>query len=189
MYILQMHFPASNNAAEYEALLHGLRITTSLDIQRLKVLGDLMLVINQANKEWSCLDKKMMTYCQELRKLGNNFNRLEYYHVLHGRIEVADELAKLNSSRGTMPLGVFMQELHEPSISQTLSKAIKATESIDSTTTPADDKSDSSDIMMVQRMLFMIYIKTGGLLKNKNERERLRRRAGHYTLIGEELFW
>jgi ribonuclease HI len=30
--ILQMHFPASNNAAEYEALLHGLRIATSLSI-------------------------------------------------------------------------------------------------------------------------------------------------------------
>jgi hypothetical protein len=31
-YVLQMHFPASNNAAEYEALLHGLRIATTLDI-------------------------------------------------------------------------------------------------------------------------------------------------------------
>jgi hypothetical protein len=31
-YILQMHFPASNNAAEYEALLHGLRIDTTLSI-------------------------------------------------------------------------------------------------------------------------------------------------------------
>jgi hypothetical protein len=31
-YILQMHFPASNNAAEYESLLHGLRIAMALDI-------------------------------------------------------------------------------------------------------------------------------------------------------------
>jgi hypothetical protein len=45
-YVLQMHVPASNNAAEYEALLHGLRIATSLSICRLKVLGDSMLVIN-----------------------------------------------------------------------------------------------------------------------------------------------
>jgi hypothetical protein len=29
-YVLQMYFPASNNAAEYEALFHGLRITTAL---------------------------------------------------------------------------------------------------------------------------------------------------------------
>jgi hypothetical protein len=31
-YVLQMHFPASNNAAEYEALLHGLRIAMALNI-------------------------------------------------------------------------------------------------------------------------------------------------------------
>jgi hypothetical protein len=62
-YVLQMHFLASNNAVEYEALLHGLRIATALGIHRLKVLGDSMLVINQASKEWSCLDDKMLLYC------------------------------------------------------------------------------------------------------------------------------
>jgi ribonuclease HI len=62
-YVLQMHFPASNNAAEYEALLHGLRITTALGIRRLKVLGDTLFVVNQANKEWPCLDDKMRLYC------------------------------------------------------------------------------------------------------------------------------
>jgi ribonuclease HI len=45
-----MHFSASNNVAEYEALLHGLRITTALSIHRLKVLGDSLLVVNHANK-------------------------------------------------------------------------------------------------------------------------------------------
>jgi hypothetical protein len=45
-YFLQMHFPASNNAAEYEALLYGLRITMAFGICRLKVLGDSMLIIN-----------------------------------------------------------------------------------------------------------------------------------------------
>jgi hypothetical protein len=80
--VLQMHFPASNNVVEYEALLHGLRITMALSIRRLKVLRDSMLIINQANKEWSCLDEKMLLYCQELRKLENNFDDLEYLHIL-----------------------------------------------------------------------------------------------------------
>jgi hypothetical protein len=81
-YVLQMHFPASNNAVEYEALLHGLRIPTAIGIHRLKVLGDSMLVINEANKEWSCLDDNMLLYCQELHKLENNFDGLEYLHIL-----------------------------------------------------------------------------------------------------------
>jgi ribonuclease HI len=77
-----MHFLASNNVVEYEALLHGLRIAMALSIRRLKVLRDSMLIINQANKEWSCLDEKMLLYCQELRKLENNFDDLEYLHIL-----------------------------------------------------------------------------------------------------------
>jgi ribonuclease HI len=44
-YVMQIHFPASNNTAEYEALLHGLRIATALSIRRLKVLEDSLLII------------------------------------------------------------------------------------------------------------------------------------------------
>jgi ribonuclease HI len=72
-----MHFSASNNAAEYETLLHGLRIAIALGIRRLRVLMDSFLIINQANKEWSCLDDKIMMYCQELCKLKNNFDSLK----------------------------------------------------------------------------------------------------------------
>jgi ribonuclease HI len=81
-YVLQMIFSAFNNAAEYETLLHGLRIATALGICRLKVLGDSPFVVNQANKEWSCLNDKMLLYCQELRKLKNNSVGLEYLHIL-----------------------------------------------------------------------------------------------------------
>jgi hypothetical protein len=53
-YVLQIHFLASNNVAKYEALLRGLRIAIALGIHRLKVLGDSLIVVNQANREWSC---------------------------------------------------------------------------------------------------------------------------------------
>ena len=39
-YILQILYTDSNNAAEYEALLHGLRMATSMGIQRLEVGRD-----------------------------------------------------------------------------------------------------------------------------------------------------
>jgi ribonuclease HI len=45
-YVLQMHFPASNNGAEHEALLYGLRIATALGIRRLIVLGGSLLIVN-----------------------------------------------------------------------------------------------------------------------------------------------
>jgi ribonuclease HI len=45
-YALQLLFPASNNVAEYEALIHGLGITISLGIKRLMVYGYSLLVIS-----------------------------------------------------------------------------------------------------------------------------------------------
>jgi hypothetical protein len=45
-YVMQIHFPASNNAVKYEALLHGLRIAAALGIRQLNVLGYSMVVIN-----------------------------------------------------------------------------------------------------------------------------------------------
>jgi len=50
-YVLQILFEVSNNEAEYEALLHGLRLAISLEIKRLLVFGDSKLVIQQVNKE------------------------------------------------------------------------------------------------------------------------------------------
>jgi ribonuclease HI len=101
----------------------------ALGICRLKVLGDSLLVVNKANKEWSCLDAKMLLYCQELRKLENNFDGLEYLHMLRGKNKIADELAKLGSSQAMVPTWVFLQELHEPSILKALAKANKVAES------------------------------------------------------------
>jgi hypothetical protein len=45
-YALQLLFPASNNAAEYEALIHGLNIVVSLGVKRLMVYGDSLVVIS-----------------------------------------------------------------------------------------------------------------------------------------------
>jgi hypothetical protein len=39
-YVLRLHFPASNNVAEYEALVNGLRITIELGVRRLDARGD-----------------------------------------------------------------------------------------------------------------------------------------------------
>jgi hypothetical protein len=75
------------------------------------------------------MDDKILSYCQELRKLENNFDGLKYLHILRGENEVVDELAKLGSSQAMVPKGVLLHELHEPSILKALAKATKAAES------------------------------------------------------------
>jgi ribonuclease HI len=39
-YVLRLHFPASNNVAEYEALVNRLRIAVELGVRRLDARGD-----------------------------------------------------------------------------------------------------------------------------------------------------
>jgi ribonuclease HI len=81
-YVLRIHFLASNNAAEYEACFHGLRIAIDLGIKRLYVHGDSALVINQLNKDWDTPSEKMDAYCKEIRKLEGKLYSVKYSHVV-----------------------------------------------------------------------------------------------------------
>jgi ribonuclease HI len=44
-YVLQIYFAASNNVAEYEALVHGLKVSKDIGIRRIMCFGDSDLVI------------------------------------------------------------------------------------------------------------------------------------------------
>jgi hypothetical protein len=72
-YALQLLFPASNNAVEYEALVHGLSIMVSLGIKKLMVYGDSLVVISQINKDWDCSTNSMGKYCAAVRNLEDKF--------------------------------------------------------------------------------------------------------------------
>jgi ribonuclease HI len=115
-YVLQILWEVSNNEAEYEALLHGLRLAISLGIKRLLAYGDSLLVIQQVNKEWDCNKETVDAYLQEVRKLENKFSGLEVHHVLQEYNVGANILSKLGSTRAQVPPGVFVQELKQPSI-------------------------------------------------------------------------
>ena len=117
-YVLRIHFLASNNAAVYEACLHGLRIAVELGVKCLLVYSDSALVINQVNKDWSCTSDKMDAYCSEIRKLEGKFYGIEYHHVVRDQNQVADQLSKLGSTRVEVLASVFVQDLQTPSIKQ-----------------------------------------------------------------------
>ena len=72
-YVIHLHFSASNNATEYEALINGLRITVELGATWLYVRGDSELVVDQVMKESSCKSPLMAAYFQEVRKLEDKF--------------------------------------------------------------------------------------------------------------------
>jgi ribonuclease HI len=83
-YVLRLHFSASNNVAEYEALVNGLRITVELGVRRLDASGDLQLIIDQVMKNSHSHDRKMEAYCDEVRRLEDKFYGQELNHVACG---------------------------------------------------------------------------------------------------------
>jgi ribonuclease HI/transposase InsO family protein len=115
-YAVRLHFPASNNMAEYEALLCGLRISIETGIKRLDVRGDSQLVIDQDMKNASCHDDKMEAYCKAVRALEDKFYGIELNHVPRWYNEEAVELAKIASGRITVPLNVFARDVTQPPV-------------------------------------------------------------------------
>jgi probable phosphoglycerate mutase len=107
-YMVRLHFPTSNNMAEYESLLCGLRIAIETGNKRLDVRGDSQLIIDQVMKNASCHDQKMEAYCNTVRALEDKFYGIELSHIPRKYNKEADELAKIASGRITVPLNVFV---------------------------------------------------------------------------------
>jgi ribonuclease HI len=115
-YVLHLHFPASNNVAEYEALVNGLRIAVELGVQRLDARGDSQLVIDQVMKNSHCRDQKMEAYCDEVWRLEDKFYGLELNHVARWYNETEDELAKIALGQTMVPPNVFSRDIYQPSV-------------------------------------------------------------------------
>nr|AAP06851.1 putative polyprotein [Oryza sativa Japonica Group]ABF95101.1 retrotransposon protein, putative, unclassified [Oryza sativa Japonica Group] len=114
-YLVRLDFRATNNMAEYEGLLAGLRVATGLGIRRLLVLGDSQLVVNQVCKEYQCSDPQMDAYVRQVRRMERHFDGIELRHVPRRDNALADELSRLASSRAQTPPGAFEERLAQPS--------------------------------------------------------------------------
>jgi ribonuclease HI len=77
-YVLQIHYKASNNGVEYEALIHRLRIVVSLGIKQLLAFGNSKVINEQVNKEWDCVKDTMDACCAEICKLEGHFEGIEF---------------------------------------------------------------------------------------------------------------
>jgi ribonuclease HI len=74
-YVVRMHFPVSNNMAEYEAF------AIETGIKCLDVRGDSQLLIDQVMKNVSCHDEKMEAYCNVVHALEDKFYGIELNHI------------------------------------------------------------------------------------------------------------
>ena len=108
-YVIQMHFPremSTNNTAEYEGLLTGLRITTDLGVKKIIVRGDSQLVVRQINKDYQ--SPLMEAYVDEVRKLEERFYGIQAEHVPRTENDIADYMSKGAALKLPVELGTFV---------------------------------------------------------------------------------
>ena len=72
-YVLRLIFPCTNNAAEYEALLHGLRMAKEMSLSRVRCFGDSDLVAQQVSGKWDSKDPLMAAYHREVDAIAGHF--------------------------------------------------------------------------------------------------------------------
>ncbi|RDX76976.1 rnhA, partial [Mucuna pruriens] len=96
---LHFDFKASNNQAEYEALLVGMRLAKKLEAKKLTAKSDSKLVIGQVNREYQARDPQLLKYWERAIAMASVFKNFTLIHVPRDQNEQADLLAKLASTQ------------------------------------------------------------------------------------------
>jgi ribonuclease HI len=116
-YVLRMSFPqASNNEAEYEALLHGMKMAKACGATRLKIFRDSNLIVQQVMNKCDAISDNMTAYRNLYYYLEGTFDGCEVSHISKASNEEADNLANIRSQCLPVPQGVFWEEIIERSI-------------------------------------------------------------------------
>jgi hypothetical protein len=126
----------------------------------------------------------MDAYIMEICKLENKFLGLEIHHVIRNNNVGTDVLSKLGSDRANVPPGVFVHELHHPSI-----KAPNSSSIAQGPTEP------DREVLMIEvdcRVAFINYIQEHklppGIDPKSTEATRILRRGKGYILVGGNLY-
>ncbi|GKD30679.1 reverse transcriptase domain-containing protein, partial [Tanacetum coccineum] len=118
-YAMRFRFEATNNEAEYEALIAGLRIAEQMGVKNLQANVDSRLVANQVNGSYVAKESGMVQYLEKVKGLTSNFKEFSIKQVPRSENKKADALSKIAStSFAHLSKQVLVEELKEKSINE-----------------------------------------------------------------------
>ncbi|GKA86812.1 reverse transcriptase domain-containing protein [Tanacetum coccineum] len=118
-YALRFRFDATNNEAEYEALIAGLRIAEQMSVKNLQANVDSRLVANQVNGTYVAKEVNMIRYLEKVRTLTSSFKAFSIRQVPRSENKKVGALSKIAStSFAYLSKQVLLKELKEKSISE-----------------------------------------------------------------------
>jgi ribonuclease HI len=160
-YVLRMSFPqASNNEAEYKALLHGMKMAKACRATRLKIFGDSNLVVQQVMNKCDAISDNMTAYMNLYYYLEGTFDGCKVSHVSRASNEEADNVANIGSQCLPVPQGVFWEEIIERSIKSNKTSTAEEQGQHQATGSGAGKTSISEpeEIMMIEETWMQPYL-------------------------------
>ncbi|KAI5351639.1 hypothetical protein L3X38_004530 [Prunus dulcis] len=168
-YALRFDFRTSNNEAEYEALLAGLRLAKSMNAKQIRIHSDSQLIVNQVTADFAAKDASMYAYLSTGHQLLRSFQAYEIKQIPRGENSHADALARLASAiNDNVGRKVPVEILAQPSTVTSEACAVRY-----------------EDTWMSG---IYVYLTNGTLPEDKTQARKLRYRSARYTVINDVLY-
>ena len=118
-YGAQLKFLITNNEAEYEALLIGLRISRALRVEKIVLKSNSSLIIGQVRGDFEAKETRMQKYLKLVNQLVSTFLHAEFVQIPRDQNTEADEVARsaLADNRDKMN-DWKLEEQNSPSIKE-----------------------------------------------------------------------
>ncbi|XP_074346484.1 uncharacterized protein LOC141685270 [Apium graveolens] len=113
MSAIHFKFYATNNDAEYEALINGLKIALEIGVRNLIARSDSELVVNQVNGGFQARGPRTELYLRCTQRLIGMFKEVRLVCVPREKNSNADALAKMGSQQEAVLLGSIPLEIQE----------------------------------------------------------------------------
>nr|AAS07078.1 putative polyprotein [Oryza sativa Japonica Group] len=185
---IHLNFRATNNTAEYEGLLAGIRAAAALGAKRLIVKGDSELVANQVHKDYKCSNPELSKYLAKVRKLEKRFDGIEVRHVYRKDNVEPDDLARRASRQEPLEPGTFLDILTKPSVKEVSGEVGPSTPDISSEVIEAERAVANIETTDDWRTPLIKFISSEELPEDDTEAEKITRKAKIYCMIGNDLY-
>ena len=111
---LRLGFLATNNEAEYKALLQGMAMVQKMGGKIVEMFSDSRLVVGQVKGELEVRDVRMQEYLSQVKRLRPSFDLFSLSHISRSGNTHADSLATLaTSSAGELPQIILVEHLNK----------------------------------------------------------------------------
>ncbi|KAL0400435.1 UNVERIFIED_CONTAM: Ribonuclease HI [Sesamum latifolium] len=116
-FAVKFKFKASNNEAEYEALVLGMRMAHDAGASHLLAYSDSQLIVKQVNGEYEAKEESMVQYLQQIEELKTKFKSFQLHQIHREENIKADSLSKLASAlEDCKTRRIIVQHLPQPRI-------------------------------------------------------------------------